>query len=105
MRIAEALALEVADRLLDAKPPPRVRAGKGNMSRIVPMRREMQAALRPALSYGSIGSYLCFHSSKSQETQVTDGQHQRIPRRQFPMHCNRYPHRRVGTYRNIMGQG
>ena len=41
MRIAEALAL-------------RVRAGKGNRSRIVPMHRELQAALRSALSYGSI---------------------------------------------------
>ena len=49
------LALEVADLSLDAEPPTlRVRAGKGNRSRIVPMHRELQAALRSALSYGSI---------------------------------------------------
>ena len=56
LRIAEALALEVADLSLDAEPPTlRVRAGRGNRSRIVPMHRELQAALRSALSYGSIG--------------------------------------------------
>ena len=56
LRIAEALALEVADLSLDAEPPTlRVRAGKGNRSRIVPMHRELQAALRSALAYGSIG--------------------------------------------------
>ena len=55
LRIAEALALEVADLSLDAEPPTlRVRSGKGNRSRIVPMHRELQAALRSALSYGSI---------------------------------------------------
>ena len=55
LRIAEALALEVGDLSLDAEPPTlRVRAGKGNMSRIVPMHRELQAALRSVLSYGSI---------------------------------------------------
>ena len=55
LRIAEALALGVADLSLDAEPPTlRVRAGKGNRSRIVPMHRELQAALRSALSYGSI---------------------------------------------------
>ena len=47
LRIAEALALEVADLSLDAEPPTlRVRSGKGNRSRIVPMHRELQAALR-----------------------------------------------------------
>ena len=56
LRIAEAMALEVADLSLDAEPPTlRVRAGKGNRSRIVPMHRELQGALRSALSYGSIG--------------------------------------------------
>ena len=56
LRITEALALEVADLSLDAEPPTlSVRAGKGNRSRIVPMHRELQAALRSALSYGSIG--------------------------------------------------
>lgn len=55
LRIAEALALEVSDLSLDAEPPTlRVRAGKGNRPRIVPMHRELQAALRSALSYGSI---------------------------------------------------
>ena len=55
LRIAEVLALEVSDLSLDAEPPTlRVRAGKGNRSRIVPMHRELQAALRSALSYGSI---------------------------------------------------
>ena len=43
LRIAEALALEVADLSLDAEPPTlRVRAGKGIRSRIVPMHRELQ---------------------------------------------------------------
>ena len=47
LRIAGALALEVADLSLDAEPPTlRVRAGKGNRSMIVPMHRELQAALR-----------------------------------------------------------
>ena len=55
LRIAEALALEVADLSLDAEPPTlRVRAGMGNRSGIVPMHRELQTALRSALSYGSI---------------------------------------------------
>ena len=41
LRIAEALALEVADLSLDAEPPTlRVRAGKGNRSKIVPMHRD-----------------------------------------------------------------
>ena len=55
LRIAEALALEVSDLSVDAERPTlRVRAGKGNRSRIVPMHRELQAALSSALSYGSI---------------------------------------------------
>ena len=55
LRIAEALALEVADLSLDAEPPTlRVRTGKGNRSRIVPIHRGLQAALRSALSHGSI---------------------------------------------------
>ena len=42
LRITEALALEVADLSLDAEPPTlRVRAGKDNRSRIVPMHREL----------------------------------------------------------------
>ena len=42
LRIAEALALEVTDLSLDAEPPTlRVRSGKGNRSRIVPMHREL----------------------------------------------------------------
>ena len=54
LRIAEALALEVADLSLDAEPPTlRVRAAKGNRSRIVPMHRKLHAALRSALSYGT----------------------------------------------------
>ena len=58
LRIAEALALEVADLSLDAEPPTlRVRAGKGNRSRIVPMHRELQVALRSALAYGSIDQW------------------------------------------------
>ena len=55
LRIAEALALGVADLSLDAEPPTlRVRAGKGNRSRIVPMLRELQVAFRSALSFCSI---------------------------------------------------
>ena len=55
LRIVEALALEVGDLSLDAEPPTlRVRARKGNRPRIVPMHRELQAALRSTLSYGSI---------------------------------------------------
>ena len=55
LRIAEALSLEVVDLSLDAEPPTlRERAGKGNRSRIVPMHRDLQTALRSALSYGSI---------------------------------------------------
>ena len=51
LRCAGALALEVADLSLDAEPPTlRVRAGKGNRSRIAPMPRELQTALRSALS-------------------------------------------------------
>ncbi len=43
LRIAESMALEVIDLSLDAEPPTlRVRAGKGNRSRIVPMHRELQ---------------------------------------------------------------
>ena len=66
LRIAEALALEVADLSLDAEPPTlRVRAGKGNRTRIVPMHRELQAALRSMLSYGSIsqGKLVDIHPS------------------------------------------
>ena len=57
LRIAESLALEVADLSLDAEPPTlRVRAGEGNSPRIVPMHLALQAAFRSALSYGSISS-------------------------------------------------
>ena len=66
LRIAEALTLEVSDLSRDAEPPTlRVRAGKGNRSRVVPMHRELQAALRSALSYGSIsqGKLLDVHPS------------------------------------------
>ena len=53
LRIAEALALEVADLSLDAEPPTlRVRAAKGNRSRIVPMHRKLHAALRSASPMG-----------------------------------------------------
>ena len=52
LRIPEALALDVADLSLDAEPSIlRVRAGKGNRSKVVPTHRELQAALRSALSY------------------------------------------------------
>ena len=55
LRIGDAQALEVSDLSLDAEPPTlRVRAGKGNRSKIVPMHRELQTALRAALTYGSI---------------------------------------------------
>ena len=67
LRIAEALALEVCRPLTRCRAAntESTQAGKGNRSRIVPMHRELQAAVRSALSYGSIdqGRLVDVHSS------------------------------------------
>lgn len=55
LRVSEALALEVADISLDTDNPTiRVRSGKGRKARVVPVHPELAAALRIALSYGSV---------------------------------------------------
>lgn len=53
LRVSEALALELSDLSLDSDYPTlRVRHGKGNKARIVPVHPELAAALRMAKSYG-----------------------------------------------------
>ena len=55
LRVSEALALEVADLLLDTDLPTiRVRSGKGRKSRIVPVHPELKAAFSMALAYGNV---------------------------------------------------
>lgn len=54
LRISEALDLEAADvDLADDNPTLRVRLGKGQRSRLVPIHPELAAALRLHLDYGS----------------------------------------------------
>ena len=53
LRVSEALALKVADLSLDGEHPTlRVRHGKGNRSRLVPVHPELAAALRTTMAYG-----------------------------------------------------
>ena len=56
LRVSEALALEKRDLFLDSdRPTLRVRRGKGNKARIVPLHPELQTALIAATSYGAVG--------------------------------------------------
>ena len=56
LRVSEALALEKRDLYLDGdRPSLRVRRGKGNKARVVPLHPELQTALIAATSYGSVG--------------------------------------------------
>ena len=57
LRISEALALEARDLQLDTdRPTLRVRRGKGERTRIVPVHPELAAALRLRLDYGGLDS-------------------------------------------------
>ena len=56
LRVSEALALEKRDLFLDSdRPTLRVRRGKGNKTRVVPLHPELQTALIAATSYGAVG--------------------------------------------------
>ena len=56
LRVAEALALEPRDLRLDTdRPTVRIREGKGQKSREVPVHPELQAAIIAATSYGAVG--------------------------------------------------
>ena len=56
LRVAEALALEPRDLRLDTdRPTVRIREGKGQQSREVPVHPELQAAIIAATSYGAVG--------------------------------------------------
>ena len=56
LRVSEALALEKRDLFLDSdRPTLRVRRGKGNKARVVPLHPELQTALIAATSYGAVG--------------------------------------------------
>ena len=56
LRVSEALALEKRDLFLDSDQPTlRVRRGKGNKARVVPLHPELQTALIAATSYGAVG--------------------------------------------------
>jgi integrase len=56
LRVSEALALEKRDLFLDSdRPTLRVRRGKGNKARVVPLHPELQTALIAATSYGGVG--------------------------------------------------
>jgi site-specific recombinase XerD len=55
LRVSEALALEKRDLFLDSdRPTLRVRLGKGNKSRVVPLHSELQTALVAATTYGAV---------------------------------------------------
>ena len=56
LRVSEALALEKRDLFLDSDQPTlRVRQGKGNKPRVVPLHPELQTVLVAATSYGAAG--------------------------------------------------
>ena len=56
LRISEALAVEARDLSLDTDQPTiRVRQGKGNKARIVPMHAELHGALTSALQFSNVG--------------------------------------------------
>ena len=56
LRVSEALALEKRDLFLDSdRPTLRVRRGKGNKARVVPLHPELQTALIAATSYDAVG--------------------------------------------------
>ena len=56
LRVAKALALEPRDLCLDTdRPTVRIREGKGQKSREVPVHPELQAAIIAATSYGAVG--------------------------------------------------
>lgn len=55
LRVSEALALEVSDLSLEGERPTlRVRHGKGNKPRMVPVHPELQVALRNVMAYGGV---------------------------------------------------
>lgn len=55
LRISEALALEPQDLTLDGERPTlKIRHGKGNKPRLVPVHPELGAALRTALAYSGV---------------------------------------------------
>ena len=59
LRISEALALEARDLQLDTdRPTLRVRRGKGERTRVVPVHPELEAALRLRLDYGGLDSHV-----------------------------------------------
>ena len=56
LRVSEALALEAADLSLNSDQPTlRVRQGKGNRSRIVPVHPELHNALTAELQFADLG--------------------------------------------------
>ena len=66
LRISEALALEVADLDLDAANPTiRVRQGKGNKSRLVPVHPELADGLRNFMGYSNVKKGGLFNTSRS----------------------------------------
>ncbi len=67
LRVAEALALEPRDLRLDTdRPTVRIREGKGQKSREVPVHPELQAAIIAATSYGAVGAapWSTFHGRR-----------------------------------------
>lgn len=63
LRISEALALEARDVQLDGdRPTLKVRQGKGNRDRVVPVHPELAAALRLRLDYGGLKARFVRHA-------------------------------------------
>ena len=66
LRVSEALALEKRDLFLDSdRPTLRVRLGKGNKARVVPLHPELQTALVAVTSYGAVGQGRLIHVSRT----------------------------------------
>ena len=66
LRVSEALSLEKRDLFLDSDQPTlRLRLGKGNKVRVVPLHPELQTALIAATSYGAVGQGRLIDVSRS----------------------------------------
>ena len=66
LRVSEALSLEKRDLFLDSDQPTlRLRLGKGNKARVVPLHPELQTALIAATSYGAVGQGRLIDVSRS----------------------------------------
>ena len=94
LRVSEALALEKRDLFLDSdRPTLRVRRGKGNKARVVPLHPELLTALVAVTSYSTVGHGRLIDVSRTTAWRwVRAASELATERGQLP------PDRRVGTH-------